>query len=115
MQFPNAVRWFNDTFNLGMDIDSPADRKAVKQAENAQRKRARERELREWTERMQFNLALTADMIVQRMEEVRDTRRPRTYSEQWDEEFCAAVESLPEARRFADDCMMYCMKENRGE
>ena len=109
MSFPDSVRWFNATFNLGMDIDSPMSKEAVKQAENAQRKRACEREFAAWKERMRFDLALTADDIVRRLENIRDEKRPRTYGE-WDEDFCRAVELLPEARRFADDCMMNCME-----
>lgn len=110
MQFPDSIRWFNDTFHLGMDIDSPMSPEAVKQAEFAQRKRVREREFREWKERMQFDLALTAEDIVRRLDELRDAHRPKTYGA-WDPEFVRAVGLLPEARRFAEDCMMNCMKE----
>lgn len=109
MSFPDCVRWFNDTFHLGMDIDSPMSQDAVKRAENAQRKRARERELAEWKERMRFDLALTAEDIVRRLEEIRDERRPRTYGD-WDEDFCRAVVLLPDARQFAEDCMMNCIE-----
>ena len=111
MQFSDSVRWFNATFNLGMDIDSPMTKEAVKQAENARKMRERERESKEWAEKMRLDMAILADRIVERLEEVRDARRPRTYGEEWDESFCTAVVTLPEARRFADDCMMDCMKE----
>ncbi len=109
MSFSDCVRWFNDTFRMGMNIDSPMSQDAVKQAENAQRKRARERELAEWKERMRFDLALTAEDIVRRLEEIRDEKRPRTYGD-WDEDFCNAVVLLPEARQFAEDCMMNCIE-----
>jgi len=112
MRFPDAVRWINDAFHLGLDIDAPMNTEAVKQAENAVKTREREREYAEWKERMRFDLALAADMIVERLEEVRDKRRPRTYGE-WDPVFCKAVVTLPEARRFAEDCMMDCMKEKK--
>lgn len=112
MSFPDCVRWFNDTFHLGMDIDSPMSPEAVKHAENAQRKRVREREFAEWKERMRFDLALTAEDIVRKLENVRDEKRPRTYGE-WDDDFCRAVELLPEARQFAEDCMMNSMKEKQ--
>ena len=110
MQFPDSIRWFNDTFHLGMDIDSPMSPEAVKQAEFARRKRVCEREFAEWKDRMQFDLALTAEDIVRRLEELRDAHRPRTYGS-WDPEFVRAVGLLPEARRFAEDCMMNCVKE----
>lgn len=111
MSFPDCVRWFNDTFGLGMDIDSPISQEAVKRAENAQRQRAKEREFLEWKERMQFDLALTADELVRKLEEQRDANRPTRYSEDWNEAFRTAVELLPEARRFAEDCMIQCIKE----
>ena len=59
---------------------------------------------------MRFDLALAADMIVERLEDIRDEKRPRTYGD-WDEDFCNAVVLLPEARQFAEDCMMNCMNE----
>jgi DNA primase len=109
MQFPNAIQWFNDTFNLGIDIYAPLDIETLKRAEKLKKAQKQRAEFQEWKDRMQFNLALTAEDIVRRLENVRDEKRPRTYGE-WDEEFCTAVELLPDARRFADDCMMYCME-----
>lgn len=111
MQFPDTVRWFNATFNLGIDIDSPMSKEAVKQAENARKKREREREFLEWKERRQFDMALTADEIVKRLEEMRDSNTPKTYGEEWNSKFCNAVVLLPEARRYAEDCIMYSIKE----
>lgn len=111
VSFPDSVRWFNGTFHLGMNIDSPMSEDAVKQAENAQRKRTEERAFREWKERMRFDLALTAEDIVRKLEQMRDENRPRTYGDSWNEAFCTAVRLLPEARRFADETMMDCMKE----
>lgn len=110
MQFPDAVRWFNDTFGLGLDIESPMSQEAVKQAENAQRKRAWIRETQEQIARMRFDLMLIADRLVERMEDMRDEHRPRTYGEKWDARFCTAVELLPDARRLVDDCMMECIE-----
>lgn len=109
MSFKDCIAWFNDTFHLGLDIDGKIDPAKQRQAENALKMRKKAIELREWQDRMKFNLALAADRIVQRMEEVRDTSRPRTYGDRWTEGFSTAVELLPEARRFADDCMMDCM------
>ena len=83
------------------------------EAKKALQMRKKAYELEEWKNRMQFNLALTAEDIVKRLEDVRDERRPRRYGEEWDKDFCSAVVALPEARKFADDCMMNCMKENK--
>ena len=108
--FKDTVSWFNGTFGLGMDIDSPLSPEAVKQAEIARKTRERENEFREWKERMRFDLALTADRIVEMLEEQRDRNMPKTADETWNREFCQAVRLLPAARRFAKDCMYDCIE-----
>ena len=110
--FKDSVRWVNGTFHLGLDIDSSLSPEQQRQAEIALKRRKNAIEFQEWKDRMQFNLALLADDFVRLLEDIRDEKRPRTYGE-WDPGFCAAVVLLPEARRFADDCMMDCMKERK--
>lgn len=110
MSFKDCIAWFNGTFHLGLDLDGPIDPSKQKQAKKALEMRKKAIAFQEWKDRMQFNLALTAGDIVRRLEEERDSKRPRTYGE-WDKDFCAAVVALPEARAFADECMMNCMKE----
>ena len=111
MSFPDCVKWFNSTFNLGMDIESPMSPEAVKQAEIAQRRRVREREFREWKDRMGFDLHLTADQIVFMLERIRDDNVPKDPYEAWNRNFRIAIELLPEARQFAEDTMMDCIKQ----
>lgn len=113
--FKDTVAWFNDTFHLGMDIDSPLSPDAVKQAEIAQRKRDEEREFREWKDRMGFDLALTADRLVRILEWQRDRNTPKTPDEPWNPKFCEAVRLLPYARRFAEDCMFKCIEVKKNE
>lgn len=110
MSFKDCVAWFNDTFRLGLDIESPMSQDELKRAENARKMRERERAFHEWKDYARFRLALDADEIVGKLEEQREQHMPKTPYEAWDEKFCEAVEALPEARRFADDCMMNCMK-----
>ena len=109
IQFKDAVAWVNQTFSMGLDLESKLSPEEERRAKNALKMRKRAIEHKEWVARFQFDLALTADDIVRRLEEIRDEKRPRTYGE-WDEGFCKAVELLPQARRFADDCMMNCME-----
>lgn len=109
MSFRDTISWFNSTFSLGMDIDSPMSPEAVKQAENARKQREEERAFREWKERMQFDLFLTADEILERLEEQRDKNVPRTPDEPWNAKFCEAVRLIPVAKRFADRCYMKCI------
>ena len=115
MSFSDTVKWFNSTFSLGMDIDSPLSPDAVKQAEIAKRKRDEEREFREWKDRMGFDLALTADRLVRILEWQRDRNTPKTPDEPWNPKFCEAVRLLPYARRFAEDCMFKCIEVKKDE
>ena len=109
--FRDVLAWFNDTFRLGMDIESPMSPEAVKQAEIAQRRRVREREFMEWKDRMGFDMHLTADQIVFMLERIRDDNVPKDPYEAWNRNFRIAIELLPEARQFAEDTMMDCIKQ----
>ena len=108
--FKDTVSWFNDTFHLGLNINSPLSEEAVKRAEIAQRKRKEEREYREWLHRTQFDLFLVADKIVSLLEEQRDRYVPKTPDETWHPLFCQAIELLPAARQFAQDCYFDCIE-----
>lgn len=109
LSFKDCVAWFNDTFHLGLDLESDISPEQQRQAEMALKMRKRAIEFQQWKERMQFDIALTADDIVKQLEKTRDEKRPRTYGE-WDPDFCMAVELLPEARQFAEDMISECMK-----
>lgn len=98
MPFPDILTWFNDTFRLGMDIDSPVDEKRLKTAKNRLKRKAEERRFRERIEQLDFDMYLAACTAHDRMEEQRDLNRPRLYSEDWNDQFAVAVEILPEVR-----------------
>ena len=111
MSFKECISWFNSTFSLGMDIDSPMSPEAVKQAENAQRMRKEMHEFQEWKDRMQFNLFLAADRILQALEEQRDANIPNDPNGPWNRTFVRAVWSIPVARRLVEECMIKSLKE----
>jgi len=115
MSFKDCIAWFNDTFRMGLDIDGNISPRKRKEAELALKTRKNAIEFRQWKERFEFDLALTAEDIVKKLEEQRDANRPRRYGEEWNDKFCEAVLLLPEARQFAEDCMMYCVKDKDGE
>lgn len=71
-------------------------------------------ELEGWKKIATFRLCLMADKIVQRIEEIREEFRPRTYGE-WDERFVLAVKYLPEAREFVEECEINNMIINTEE
>lgn len=108
--FKDCIAWFDATFHMGLELDRKIDPQKQRQAEIALRMRKKAIEFQQWKERRQFDLALTAEDIVKRLEDIRDRHRPRTYGE-WDDEFVMAVKLLPEARMFAEESMMNCMKE----
>lgn len=107
--FKECVSWINDTFRMGLDLESNISPEQKRQAEMALKMRKRAMEQKAWADRMKFDLALTADAIVRRLEEIRDDKRPRTYGE-WDDDFCRAVELLPDARQLAEDMISDCME-----
>ena len=109
MSYKQCLQWFSDTFHLGLDLQSSISPEEKRQAEMALKMRKRAMEQKAWADRMKFDLALTADAIVRRLEEIRDDKRPRTYGE-WDDDFCRAVELLPVARQLAEDMISDCME-----
>lgn len=72
--------------------------------------RKEQEEFAAWKERMGFDLCLTAMEILLRLEEIRDLNAPKSPDEEWNEEFCRAIELIPEARRFVEDSMMDCIE-----
>ena len=102
---------------------SLADRIARHNADNADREhqenervrravehRKVQEEFLKWKDDMKFDLHLTALQILMRLEEIRDENAPGPDGE-WNEEFCRAVELIPEARRFYEDTIMDCIEE----
>lgn len=67
-------------------------------------------ELKEWKERFKYDMALTAFQIVQLLEEQRDNNLPNRPESDWNSAFCEAIELLPKARRFAEDCWFDCVE-----
>ena len=111
--FKDSISWFNDTFRLGLDLDSRMNPEETRRAENAIQARKNAQEIAEWKDRMTFDLFLAADMIVEKIEEQRDENLPTTPDEPWNPLFCKAIETIPEARAFAEECMMRCIREER--
>lgn len=109
MSFKDTVAWFNDTFRMGLDLKGTITQDQRRQAEMAQRMRKNAIEFAEWKERTRFGLALAADQILEKLEECRDRHVPKTKNERWSPQFCEAVRMIPEAQRFAEDCMMDCI------
>ena len=104
---------------------SLAERIAKHNADNAKREheenervrravehRKAQEEFLKWKEDMGFNMYLTALQILMRLEEIRDMNTPGL-DDDWNDEFCYAIELLPEARQFYEDTMMECTEVKR--
>lgn len=113
MSFKDAVTWFDSTFSLGINIDSPMDRKALLEAQKKQNERKRERELIARLDTLRFDLYLAADKLLCDLEKMRDETIPTSAYGEWDERFGFAVKMIPEVKRLAEDTLMYCMKGRR--
>ena len=110
ISYKDCIAWFDSTFHMGLDLGTHISPQKQRQAEIALQRRKRAIEFEEWKKRMRFDLTLTADEIVRRLEKQREEHMPKTPDEPWSEAFCEAVTVLPEARAFADDCWMECME-----
>ena len=76
--------------------------------------RRTQEEFRSWKERMRYDLYLTAGEILKRLERIRDENEPGP-DDEWNDEFCRAIELIPEARRFYEDMAMECTEvKNNG-
>lgn len=111
--FKDVLVWFNDTFGLGLDLESTITPEQRRQAEKAQRMRKEAIEFQQWKDRMKLELALCVDRILEKLEEQRDIYAPKTKDEPWDSRFCEAVRLTPAARKFAEKCMADCIEERK--
>ena len=108
--FKDSVSWINDTFRLGLDLESKIDPAEARRAEIALKMRKEAHELEAWKGRMRFDLFLLADRILEMLEEQRDLNVPNTPDEPWNRKFCEAIRTIPAARRFAERCLADCIK-----
>ena len=111
--FKEAVAWLNDTFGLGMDIDSPMNPEAIKEAQKVQEQRKRERELELRKDRLQYEMFLKTDKLLTDLEDMRDEQMPRDADGAWDDRFWFAVRMIPYTRRLVEDAWYGCMKRRK--
>ena len=106
MGFGDAVTWFNDTFGLEMNIDSPMDPEALRRARKRLEEQKRIRDLEMQIDRLRFEMYLAADRVLTGLEEIRDGTAPTKPDGDWDGRFAFAVRMIPEAKRLAMECEM---------
>lgn len=110
MSFKDTVEWFNDTFGLGLDIDSPMDEKQIEEAREAQRRRSE----RIWFEgelkKARANRELTALDMLMRLEDMMDRVAPKTPEEDFSPAFKLAAELIPTVKGMIEDLQVEAMK-----
>lgn len=95
-----AVAWLNGAFRLGLDMDGQDDRAAKEAARKAAERRKRARKAKDAIRAMAHKATLDALSVALALDESIDRLRPRTYGEDFSEDFCkalAARERLMEA------------------
>lgn len=103
MSFKDAVAWFNDTFGLGMDIDSPMDPKRLEEAKEAQRKRAEKSRLTEMRNDARTNRENTAMCMLVRLEDMMERHAPRTPEDGFSQKFRAASGMIPTVKGMIEE------------
>lgn len=110
LSFKDAIAWFNDTFGLGLDIDSPMDEKQIEEAREAQRRRSE----RIWFEgelkKARTNRELTALDMLMRLEGMMDRAAPKTPEEDFSQAFKLAAEMIPTVQSMIEDLQVEAMK-----
>lgn len=105
MPFKDAVTWFNDTFRLGMDIDSPMDPDALRKAKDAQRKRRARAETETWLDKMRYERYLTAGDMLRWLEIRTEQLAP--------DRFGKTADVIPTVRDLIDEYAMECMRKEK--
>lgn len=91
MSFKDVISWFNDTFNLGMDIDSPMSPDALREAKEAQRKRMAKNTVTSGVKELRSNRENIAMDIKLRLEKMADRYAPKDPDADFDNRFLEAV------------------------
>ena len=103
MSFKDAVSWFNDTFGLGVDIDSPMDPKRLEEAKEAQRKRSEKSRLMEMRNDARTNRENTAMGMLVRLEDMMERHAPRTPEDGFSKKFRAASGMIPTVKGMIEE------------
>lgn len=109
-----AASWLDSTFGLGLDINRPTDEKRVQAVREAVKRRRREREQAERDRAATLETwHRTLTVTIQVDDEIERTR-PRKYSEDFSDAFCAALAAREELRLINEELTdMVCENEEK--
>ena len=109
--FLSAVEWLDSAFHLGLPLTGKPDKKAAEAARIAQERRRMEREQQRRIEREKFDQYVDAVKRIGDLESDLEQYRPTRPDQPWDERFCAALRTLPEAKDTAERLAMDMMQK----
>ena len=109
--FLSAVEWLDSAFHLGLPLTGKPDKKAAEAARIAQELRRMEREQQRRIEREKFDQYVDAVKRIGDLESDLEQYRPTRPDQPWDERFCAALRTLPEAKDTAERLAMDMMQK----
>ena len=111
MTLIQAIEWLNSAFHLGLPLDRPMDKNAEEAARIAQEQRRMEREQQRRIEREKFDQYVDAVKRIGDLESDLEQYRPTRPDQPWDERFCAALRTLPEAKDTAERLAVEVIKK----
>lgn len=109
--FLSAVEWLDSAFHLGLPLTGKPDKKAAEASRIAQERRRMEREQQRRIEREKFDQYVDAVKRIGDLESDLEQYRPTRQDQPWDERFCAALRTLPEAKDTAERLAMEVIKK----
>ena len=112
--FIDAVKWLNETFQIGMDVSSPLSAETLRRAKERKEKAIAERERQRRCEWAKFELNLVAMSLIADLETLRDDNIPDSPDAEWNDDFRMAIETLPIAKRLYDTTAMICTEVDSG-
>ena len=69
-------------------------------------------EMRQWKERVEYDLYLVSVMILDLLTRQRDENLPPDPDGEWNGKFCEAIQMIPEAKLFVEDMSMRIIQKN---
>lgn len=115
MSFKDTVAWFNDTFHLGMNIESPMEPEAFETAKKRQRTLKAKREAAAFTDRMRYRRMLTCADCLKAMEECIERNAPKGPEDEFGPLFRKTADAIPEVREMLADYEIGSMRDGKGE
>lgn len=90
------------------------DRKESERIAKVIEQREWEESYRNWKDRMEFDLFLTTDRILEMLERQRDENEPEFPDGEWNDAFCNALTAIQEARMLTNDLMIMCTRSDKS-